>query len=156
MPQACFRSGPAALRKDGGIGRAGLVRRLRSGGTPFVAIIRVDNASHQRMPHHVGIAEMVKGYAAHAAQHGKGMHKPRSGFPFPLSLPQHGAVHGRQIDLRHISGDNRTGAEPQTGEKHLHLLAGGVLGFIQNEKGVVERVRPRMKASGATSMIPVS
>src|SRR5215472_13964501 len=41
---------------------------------------------------------------------------------------------GWQIDLRHVSRDHRLGIESQARQKHLHLFAGGVLGFIQNHE----------------------
>src|SRR5580698_2295682 len=45
----------------------------------------------------------------------------------------------RQIDLGDIAGDNGLGVETEARQEHLHLLAGGVLGFVQNHEGIVER-----------------
>src|ERR1700733_7059013 len=44
----------------------------------------------------------------------------------------------RQVDLRNIAGDNDFGAESQPSQKHLHLLGGGVLSFVEDNERVVE------------------
>src|SRR6266545_5374752 len=44
---------------------------------------------------------------------------------------------GRSIWV--MSRDHRLGVEAQAGDKHLHLLAGGVLRLVEYDKGVVER-----------------
>ena len=49
---------------------------------------------------------------------------------------------GRQVDLGHVAGDHRLGAEAQAGQKHLHLLGGGVLGLVQDDEGVVQGAAP--------------
>src|SRR5687768_12428236 len=49
-----------------------------------------------------------------------------------------GAARG-QVDLRDVAGDHRLGPEAQAREEHLHLLAGGVLRFVEDDEGIVER-----------------
>ena len=38
--------------------------------------------------------------------------------------------------MSYITGHNSFGVEPQPGEKHLHLLIGGILRFIKNNKEI--------------------
>ena len=45
----------------------------------------------------------------------------------------------RQIALGGVSGDDELGIETQARQEHLHLLAGGVLGLVQDHEGIVER-----------------
>lgn len=45
----------------------------------------------------------------------------------------------RQINLRDVACDDHFGVEAETRQEHFHLLAGGVLRLIQNDKAVVER-----------------
>src|SRR5579859_541803 len=49
------------------------------------------------------------------------------------------AFAGRQIDLRGVAGDDGFGVETEARQKHFHLFAGGVLRFVENDEGVVER-----------------
>ena len=37
-----------------------------------------------------------------------------------------------------VAGDDRFGIEAQASERHLHLLAGGVLSFIEDDEGIVK------------------
>ena len=45
----------------------------------------------------------------------------------------------RQVDLRHVAGDDHLRAHAHAGQKHLHLLGGGVLRLVEYDKGVVKR-----------------
>ena len=65
-------------------------------------------------------------YARHIAKHVQCLHKPR----------HRGA---REVDLGDVAGDNHLGAHAQAGEKHLYLMGGGVLCFVENYHGIVER-----------------
>jgi len=62
---------------------------------------------------------------------------------------------GWQIDLGDVAGDDGFGVEAEARQEHFHLFAGGVLRFVEDDERIVS-VRPRMKASGAISMIPFS
>ena len=70
----------------------------------------------------------------------------REGHPFdpfdPLEnldrLFQTGLRAGGQVDLGDIAGDDHLRVVAQTGQEHLHLLGGGVLSFVQDDKAVVE------------------
>ncbi len=44
-----------------------------------------------------------------------------------------------QVDLADVAGDHRHRAEADAGEEHLHLLDRGVLRFVEDHVGVVER-----------------
>ena len=59
--------------------------------------------------------------------------QPRKGVDQPAARPR------RQVDLRHVAGDDdfRAGAHPR--QKHLHLRDGRVLGFVENDKRLVQR-----------------
>src|SRR6267154_2468931 len=78
------------------------------------------------MTNHVPFTEMNKRNSRDASDHFE-------------RLNQSGTLPAGQVNLRNISSDHGLGIEPQAGEKHLHLFAGGVLRFIQNHEGVVER-----------------
>ena len=45
----------------------------------------------------------------------------------------------RQINLRDVPRNHRLGIAAKAGEKHLHLLHGGVLRLVEDDKGIVER-----------------
>ena len=44
----------------------------------------------------------------------------------------------RQVNLRHITGNHSGGAKTNTSQKHLHLLASGVLTLVENNIGTIE------------------
>ncbi len=43
-----------------------------------------------------------------------------------------------QVDLGKVAGDDRLGVVAETGDEHLHLLGGGVLGLVHDDEGVGE------------------
>ena len=45
----------------------------------------------------------------------------------------------RQIDLRNVAGDYRGRSKTDSGQKHFHLLAGSILGFIEDDKSIIQR-----------------
>ena len=53
-------------------------------------------------------------------------------------LDQAGALALGQVDLGHVAGDHRGGAEADAGQEHLHLLARGVLALVENDEGIVQ------------------
>ena len=61
---------------------------------------------------------------------------------------QAAALAVRQVHLGNIAGDDRLGAEADTGEEHLHLLGGGILRFVQYNKCVVERAAAHVGEGG--------
>ena len=63
--------------------------------------------------------------AVHILQHLQRVHQTAAGA-------------ARQIDLGHIAGNDHLGAYAHTGKKHFHLLRGGVLRFVQNDKGIIQ------------------
>ena len=61
--------------------------------------------------------------------------------------PQPGVGAAGQVDLRDIAGDNHFRAEPEPGQEHLHLLAGGVLCLVENDERVIQCVMRQQKSS---------
>ena len=72
-----------------------------------------------------------------------------------LHLDEPGALLARQVDLRHVAGDDDLRAEAEPRQEHLHLL-GEVFCASSRMMKLSFSVRPRMKASGATSIVPRS
>ena len=114
MPIACL-----AVRSDSSLLRPPR-RRLRS------LFVRPHNFHDQRMSHDVGFSQTDRGKAGDVLQSHQGVDQPASRVR-------------RQVNLRFVSGDDdlRTGSHPR--QKHLHLRNGRVLGFVENDEGLVER-----------------
>src|SRR5689334_8016010 len=89
-------------------------------------VVGIDDARHQRVPHHVLRAELGEGDAAHALED-------------PARLVQPALLAAREIDLRHVAVHHRLGAEADAREEHLHLLGRGVLRLVEDDEGMVER-----------------
>ena len=47
-----------------------------------------------------------------------------------------------QVDLADIPGDHRFGAEANARQEHFHLFGRGVLRFVEDDEGMVERAPP--------------
>ena len=73
----------------------------------------------------------------------------------PLSPRPDRTSSSRQIDLRDVSGNDRLRSEAEPREEHLHLLA-VVFCASSRMTNASFSVRPRMKAIGATSIVPRS
>ena len=74
------------------------------------------------------------------------MHKVnlRNVLQFLLSINQSGFHISRKVDLAGIPVDNHLGIKTKTGQKHLHLHDGGILRFIENDKGIVQGPPPHI------------
>ena len=74
------------------------------------------------------------------------MHKVnlRDIFQFLLSINESRFDIARQVNLTDVSIDNHFGLEAETCQKHLHLHDGGVLSFVQNHKGIIQRPPPHI------------
>src|SRR5215475_12067677 len=48
----------------------------------------------------------------------------------------------RQVDLRHVAGDYGLGPEADARQKHLHLLGGGVLRRVEDDKRIPKGATP--------------
>src|SRR5205814_10499492 len=92
-------------------------------------IIGTYNSLDEVVPHDVSLIEVHKGQSLYMLQDVN-------------SLEQSAAPRIGQIDLRHVSRNYRLRVESQTRHKHFHLLRGGVLGFIQNHKRIVQSTPP--------------
>src|SRR5712692_11103893 len=88
--------------------------------------VGIDDARHQRMAHHILRAELGERDAAHAGED-------------PARLDQAALLAAREVDLRDVAVHHRLGAEADAREEHLHLLGGGVLRFVEDHEGMVER-----------------
>jgi hypothetical protein len=53
-------------------------------------------------------------------------------------LDESGLAVGGEVDLGEVAGDDRLGTEAEAGEEHEHLFGGGVLGFVEDDEGMVE------------------
>ena len=45
----------------------------------------------------------------------------------------------RQVDLRHVAGDDGLCAEPEPRQEHLHLLGSRILRLVQDDERIVQR-----------------
>src|SRR4029077_12135486 len=106
-----------AVRAGRAVRAAGL-----TGGAPVVCL---DNSLDQAVTHNVAFIEIDERDALDIADHFDG-------------FDQAGAALIRQVNLRDVAGDDRFGIEAQASEKHLHLFACGVLGFVQDDERIVE------------------
>jgi len=95
----------------------------RRGAAPVVGF---DDALNHRQAHDVLGQELHEAHTFDSLEHLHG-------------LAQAGAHMAAQVHLGGVSGDN--GARPlaEAGEKHEHLLGGGVLRLVENDEGVFER-----------------
>src|SRR5207244_1878120 len=93
---------------------------------PGLRLVSLDDHLYQLVTHDVLFVEVDEFNAFDISQYAFGLHQAA-----PFS--------GGQINLRYVAGNNRLRAETNAREKHLHLLAGRVLRFIQNNKGIGER-----------------
>ena len=68
-----------------------------------------------------------------------------------LRLDQSASFSRREINLGNVAGDHGFRTKSDAGQKHLHLLARGVLCLIKNDERIWQG-SPRMNANGATSI----
>src|SRR5450830_456541 len=78
------------------------------------------------MTHYVTAGETREGNAAHLMQHLQGIYEAAL-----LTMVQ--------VNLRDVAGDHGLAAETDAGEKHFHLFRRGVLSFIEDDEGMIER-----------------
>src|SRR6266481_5568826 len=92
----------------------------------IMLLIRPDNLLHQVVPHHVLLAELHRADSRNSPANFHGLDQP-------ALLP------ARQVNLRDVPGNHGLRIESQPRQKHLHLLAGGVLRFVQNHERIIQR-----------------
>src|SRR5205814_6824318 len=92
----------------------------------IILFIGANDLLHQVVPHHVLLAKLY-----HADSVDLPAHFQR--------LNQAGLLSLRQVDLCNVAGDHRFGVEAQPRQEHFHLLARGVLRFVQNHKRIIQR-----------------
>src|SRR6202166_4695627 len=89
-------------------------------------LVSADDLLHQIVAHDVLFAELDGANAIDLAADFEGFHEAR-------------LLSGRQVDLCDVTGDDRLGIKTQARQKHLHLLAGGILRLIENHERIVQR-----------------
>src|SRR6266436_5694802 len=92
----------------------------------IMLLIRPDNLLHQIVPDHVFVAKLHRADSRNSPANFHGLDQP-------ALLP------ARQVNLRDVPGNHGLRIESQPRQKHLHLLAGGVLRFVQNHERIVQR-----------------
>src|SRR6266478_302762 len=88
-----------------------------------VLFIGLDDHLHEFVTHDIFVSEIDK-------------LNPLDVCEYSFSLNQTTAFASRQVNLGHVSGNNCLRTETDPGEKHLHLFASRVLGFIKNDECV--------------------
>src|SRR5438552_13895857 len=103
------------------------LRRIRSL-IAFAAqlLVIADDALDERVTNHVAPAKLDDGDAVH-------------GFQCPVGLEQSRMAVGRQVNLRFVAGDHGLGSVAEPRQEHEHLFRGRILGFVQDDEGVIER-----------------
>ncbi len=81
---------------------------------------------YERVAHDVFVREAAERDAFGAAEQLAGLAQATAGA-------------GRQVRLRDVARDDALGAEAEARQEHAHLLAGGVLRFVQDHERVVQR-----------------
>src|SRR5699024_454169 len=129
--------------KTNGYFRVGIIRRrvlllyrvAQIAGGRVIFVVRTDDAPNQLVADDVAGAKVGKVHVvdviedlAHQAQSGN------------LALGQ--------VHLRDIAGDDDFGTKAQTRQKHLHLRCSGVLGFVEDDEGIVERAAAHIRQGG--------
>src|SRR4051812_4092910 len=115
------RSAAGAGTPERGIAYCTVTLFLRRGG-----VVGIDDARHQRVAHDVLRGELGEGDAADVGEDAPHFYQPAF-------------LAAREVDLRDVAVHHRLGAEADTREEHLHLLGRGVLRFVEDDEGVVER-----------------
>ena len=106
---------------------AGFSRTLHSApGWMCSCFVCLDDLLHKAVTDDILFRKIALRDAIHIFQNLQSVHKAAAG---PV----------RQIDLRHIAGHDDLGTDTHAGQEHLHLLRGGVLCLVQNDKGIVQR-----------------
>src|SRR5690606_37404083 len=90
---------------------------------PFISF---DDPADDRMSHHVRRREVADGDAVDSVQ-------PRDRVDEPAVR-----VTARDIDLLRISADHHPAVLAEPGQEHLHLLACGVLRFVEDDESVAQ------------------
>ncbi|KAG1232001.1 hypothetical protein G6F68_019156 [Rhizopus microsporus] len=63
-------------------------------------------------------------------------------------MGQAAVLAARQVHLRRVAGDHGLAAEADPRQEHLHLFRRGVLGFIQDNEGMVQRAAAHVGQRG--------
>src|SRR5687767_1295644 len=121
-PRVAAHFPTVAACREGGSGHATLTRRRAAA----IGVVGLHDRLHELVTDDVALVEVDERDAVDLADHFHRLHQPR------------GAAE-REIDLRHVTGDDRLRSEAEAGEEHLHLFGRGVLRLVQDYEGVVER-----------------
>src|SRR5262249_56435177 len=86
-----------------------------------VSLVSLDDHMNEVMAYDVFLVEVNELDPCDSGDHALSFHEPR-------------ASSRRQVDLSYVAGDYRFRSKSNASQKHLHLLGGGVLRFVQNDK----------------------
>ncbi len=95
-------------------------------GRRAVLLIGVDDGADKFVPNDILVTEINKSDPGHTLERLERFEQAR-------------AFVRRKIDLSAVAGHDALRARPDPGQEHEHLLAGGVLRFIEDDEGVAQR-----------------
>src|ERR1051326_4221226 len=110
----------------------------RSSGPPSAVLIlgiRSNDLPHQAVPDHVAVAEVAERDPVDAREN-------------PLDLEEARVLPAGQIDLGLVAGHHDLAVHTETGEEHLHLEPGGVLGLVEDDERVGQGPAPHVGQRG--------
>src|SRR3984885_6622428 len=90
-----------------------------------VAVVGADDALDELVTDDVDIFEVAEANAFYTVENVE-------------CFEEAGFLRVRQVGLGEVAGDDGLGVVAETGDEHLHLLHGGVLGFVHDDEGVGE------------------
>src|SRR4051812_38076889 len=93
---------------------------------PRMTFVSLDDYLHKTVPEAVVVGKIKKL---------AGVKISENIFGFCQSAP----LAAGKIDLRRVAGHYSLRAKADASQEHLHLFAGGVLGFVQDDESVGER-----------------
>ena len=91
-----------------------------------VAVVGFHNALYESVPNDVLLVKVHECDSFHAIQNVNGVQEPAF-------------LSSGKIDLCLIAGNDHLGVESLAREDHLHLLERSVLGFVEDDKAVIQR-----------------
>lgn len=100
-----------------------------------VGFVGFDDFEHEGMPDNIAAAERVKIDARNVLENA-------------ANFEQAALFGPREIDLRDVARDDHPGFFAEAGEKHHHLLGGGILRLVEDDEGIGERASAHVGERG--------
>src|SRR5215831_12441656 len=97
-----------------------------------VQLVRLYDPLHELVPDDVFVAEANEGDPVDRAED-------------VLHVDESGRLLPREVDLRHVAGDDDPRAEAEARQEHLHLLRARVLRLVEDDERVVQRPAPHVR-----------